>query len=64
MFVPALCPTCTAIVIVPTSGVLAGAGSRLVRCPSCLSVRWQADGGSPPAMRDDRCPTGPPASRP
>jgi hypothetical protein len=71
VFVPTLCPTCTAIVVVPARGVLEIAGSRLYRCPSCRSIVWQAIDGDPPpaavshlpAVAEDEHPTEPSAGR-
>jgi hypothetical protein len=68
VLVPTLCPTCTAIVVVPARGVLDIAGSRLYRCPSCRSIVWHAIDDPPavgtsrePTMADTEPPTEPPA---
>lgn len=68
MFIPTLCPTCTAIVVVPARGVLDIAGSRLYRCPSCRSIVWhaiddplQAVAGHEPTVADSELPNEPPA---
>ena len=68
MFIPTLCPACTAIVVVPARGVLDIAGSRLYRCPSCRSIVWHAIDDPPPAtisheptVADKTLPTEPPA---
>ena len=42
MFIPTLCPRCTAVVVLPARGVLEFAGSRLYRCPSCRSIVFHA----------------------
>jgi hypothetical protein len=75
VFIPTLCPACTAIVVVPARGVLDIAGSRLYRCPSCRSIVWHAIDDDPPSATVSHEPTvaettppteppAPPADRP
>ena len=64
MFVPTLCPTCTAIVIVATSGMIETEASRLFRCPSCRLIGWQATVADPPLTPDGRGPTAAATKRP
>ena len=62
MFIPTLCPRCTAVVVLPARCMLEFAGSRLYRCPSCRSIVFHAIDDNPaPAVHTER-PTEPPAS--
>ena len=61
MFIPALCPRCTAVVVVPARGMLEFAGSRLYRCPACRSIVFQAIDDDPsPAVQTHVRPSRPP----
>lgn len=60
MYVPTLCPFCTAIVIVPAHGVLEMGASHVYRCPSCQAIVCEAAEPNPLASHPEAPTPGPP----
>jgi hypothetical protein len=65
MFVPVLCPICTAVVIVPQRNMLSTGMTHLHRCPSCRSIvcRPREPGPVPGSGHPEVPPPGPPLTR-